>query len=106
MRNTLLFVLIIQTFLGNINLSGQANKMQPVDLVYPLTDAANSRWFFFNSATRPFGMVNLSPDNAIDALSLVLTGLRLQKKAQHEDLIESIINRISMLDPVKALQIV
>jgi len=67
MRNTLFFVLIIQTFLGNINLSGQANKMQPVDLVYPLTDAANSRWFFFNSATRPFGMVNLSPDNAIDA---------------------------------------
>ena len=67
MKNTLFFVLVIQTILGNINLSGQANKMQPVDLVYPLTDAANSRWFFFNSATRPFGMVNLSPDNAIDA---------------------------------------
>ena len=67
MRNTLFFVLIIQSILGNINLSGQANKMQPVDLVYPLTDAANSRWFFFNSATRPFGMVNLSPDNTIDA---------------------------------------
>jgi predicted alpha-1,2-mannosidase len=67
MRKTLFFVLVIQTILGNINLSGQANKIQPVDLVYPLTDAANSRWFFFNSATRPFGMVNLSPDNAIDA---------------------------------------
>jgi len=26
---------------------GQAKKVQPVDLVYPLTDAANSRWFFF-----------------------------------------------------------
>ena len=36
---------------------------RPVDLVYPHLDAANSRWFFFNSATRPFGMVNLSPDN-------------------------------------------
>lgn len=35
---------------------------QPVDLIFPLLDAANSRWFFFNSATRPFGMVNLSPD--------------------------------------------
>ncbi len=45
----------------------QKTKVQPVDLVYPLLDAANSRWFFFNSATRPFGMVNLSPDNAIDA---------------------------------------
>jgi|GEM_PF-22274 len=38
----------------------------PVDLVQPLVDAANSRWFFFNSATRPFGMVNLSPDMEVD----------------------------------------
>lgn len=35
---------------------------QPVDLVEPLVDSANSRWFFFNTASRPFGMVNLSPD--------------------------------------------
>lgn len=34
----------------------------PADQVYPLLDAANSRWFYFSSATRPFGMVNLSPD--------------------------------------------
>ncbi len=39
---------------------------RPVDLVRPLVDAANSRWFYFNSATRPFGMVNLSPDMKID----------------------------------------
>jgi len=39
-----------------------AEKKKPVDLVYPLLDAANSRWFFFSSACRPFGMVNLSPD--------------------------------------------
>ncbi|MEM6316619.1 MAG: GH92 family glycosyl hydrolase [Bacteroidota bacterium] len=39
---------------------------RPVDLVEPLVDAANSRWFFFNSATRPFGMVNLSPDMVIN----------------------------------------
>ncbi len=38
----------------------------PVDLVEPLVDAANSRWFFFNSATRPFGMVNLSPDMVVN----------------------------------------
>ncbi|WP_235296273.1 GH92 family glycosyl hydrolase [Portibacter marinus] len=38
---------------------------EPVDLVYPLLDAANSRWFFFSSACRPFGMVNLSPDTQI-----------------------------------------
>ncbi|MDN3688267.1 GH92 family glycosyl hydrolase [Cyclobacterium jeungdonense] len=39
---------------------------QPADMVYPLLDAANSRWFYFSSATRPFGMVNLSPDHEID----------------------------------------
>ncbi len=37
-----------------------------VDLVYPFLDAANSRWFFFSSACRPFGMVNLNPDTEID----------------------------------------
>ena len=42
-----------------------AEGVAPVDLVEPLVDAANSRWFFFNSATRPFGMVNLSPDNLL-----------------------------------------
>ncbi|NID12922.1 GH92 family glycosyl hydrolase [Fibrivirga algicola] len=46
---------------------GVLAQKQPVDLVNPLVDAANSRWFFFNSASRPFGMVNLSPDNGINA---------------------------------------
>ena len=32
------------------------------DLVEPRVDAANSRFFYFSSASRPFGMVNLSPD--------------------------------------------
>ncbi|MEO1011789.1 MAG: GH92 family glycosyl hydrolase [Bacteroidota bacterium] len=38
---------------------------EPVDLVYPLLDTENSRWFFFSSASRPFGMVNLSPDTQV-----------------------------------------
>lgn len=46
--------------------SGMDSTVAPVDLVEPLVDAANSRWFFFNSATRPFGMVNLSPDMIIN----------------------------------------
>ncbi|MBJ7883132.1 glycoside hydrolase family 92 protein, partial [Gelidibacter salicanalis] len=33
--------------------------------VNPYVDSKNSRWFFFNTATRPFGMVNLSPDTDI-----------------------------------------
>jgi predicted alpha-1,2-mannosidase len=39
--------------------------MDPVDLVYPHLDSENSRWFYFSSACRPFGMVNLSPDTQI-----------------------------------------
>lgn len=42
------------------------SKISPVDMVYPLLDTANSRWFFFSSASRPFGMVNLSPDTEIN----------------------------------------
>ena len=37
-----------------------------VELVYPQLDTENSRWFFFSSASRPFGMVNLSPDTEVD----------------------------------------
>ncbi|MBE0658353.1 MAG: glycoside hydrolase family 92 protein, partial [Bryobacteraceae bacterium] len=33
-----------------------------VDLVNPFVDTHKSRWFFFASAGRPFGMVKLSPD--------------------------------------------
>ncbi len=36
--------------------------MNPADLANPLIDTANRRYFFFSSACRPFGMVNLSPD--------------------------------------------
>jgi predicted alpha-1,2-mannosidase len=40
-------------------------KRQESDMVYPLLDTENSRWFFFSSASRPFGMVNLNPDTEI-----------------------------------------
>src|SRR6056297_1728885 len=46
--------------------TGVRHENAVVHLVDPLVDAANSRWFFFNSATRPFGMVNLSPDMIIN----------------------------------------
>ncbi|MEQ8810789.1 MAG: glycoside hydrolase family 92 protein, partial [Imperialibacter sp.] len=35
---------------------------EPIDYVNPFVDTHKSRWFFFSSASRPFGMVNLSPD--------------------------------------------
>ncbi|MUH38031.1 glycoside hydrolase family 92 protein [Zobellia amurskyensis] len=40
--------------------------VEPVDLVFPQLDTENSRWFFFSSASRPLGMVNLSPDTEVD----------------------------------------
>ena len=44
-----------------MSVQGNAQKT-PVDMVNPFIDTHNSRWFYFNSACRPFGMVNLSPD--------------------------------------------
>ncbi|MGN6553379.1 MAG: GH92 family glycosyl hydrolase [Verrucomicrobiota bacterium] len=39
-----------------------AETRTPADYVNPLIDTHKSRWIFFSSACRPFGMVNLSPD--------------------------------------------
>lgn len=74
MRNTfsngLLFALIT-LMIPNFSCSeyqketGSGHHDQLVDLVYPMIDAANSRWFYFSSACRPFGMVNLSPDMVV-----------------------------------------
>lgn len=43
-----------------------SSEKKPVDYVWPWLDSANSRWFYFNTATRPFGLVNLSPDTELD----------------------------------------
>jgi predicted alpha-1,2-mannosidase len=57
------FVLIISFFIScEKNHTMNSTNVRPVDLVYPQLDTENSRWFFFSSACRPFGMVNLSPD--------------------------------------------
>jgi alpha-1,2-mannosidase, putative len=59
--------LVIPFLISAQLLKSQNNKEKtPVDLVYPQLDTENSRWFFFSSASRPFGMVNLSPDTEID----------------------------------------
>ena len=53
-------------FLSLLSIVTYAQKPVPKttksDLVEVMVDAANSRFFYFSSATRPFGMVNLSPD--------------------------------------------
>lgn len=45
-----------------VSVNAQVQVQKPVDLVYPLLDAVHSRWFYFSSASRPFGMVSLFPD--------------------------------------------
>lgn len=56
-------VLVCVMLISALQIDAQIKK--PAELVYPLLDAANSRWFYFSSATRPFGMVNLSPDMGV-----------------------------------------
>lgn len=59
-------VLLVSLFLlqGTVSSAQGVSKPKPrfVDLVEPMVDAAHSRFFYFSSASRPFGMVNLSPD--------------------------------------------
>lgn len=45
-----------------VALTAMAAERRPAEWVDPLIDTHASRWFYFNSACRPFGMVNLSPD--------------------------------------------
>jgi predicted alpha-1,2-mannosidase len=45
-----------------------SQKIAKSDLVEPMVDAANSRFFYFSSSSRPFGMVNLSPDMALNGV--------------------------------------
>ncbi len=44
------------------SLASSLASRTPVDYVDPLIDTHKSRWIYFSSACRPFGMVNLSPD--------------------------------------------
>jgi len=49
-------------------LSGcQTPHKMPVDYVNPFIDSHKSRWIFFSSACRPFGMVNPSPDTNVES---------------------------------------
>ncbi|NML39601.1 glycoside hydrolase family 92 protein [Chitinophaga sp. G-6-1-13] len=56
-----IFILFLLAALALQSNSQTANK-RLVDEVNPFIDTHKSRWFFFSSACRPFGMVSLSPD--------------------------------------------
>ena len=60
--------LLALVFLSSLLMSLKVYSNEPetnwkyVELVNPFVDSHRSRWFFFSSACRPFGMVSLSPD--------------------------------------------
>ncbi|WP_285008694.1 GH92 family glycosyl hydrolase [Pedobacter faecalis] len=56
----LLAILLIRYY------SSAQQKQDYAALVDPFIESTKSRYFFFNSACRPFGMVNLSPDNILE----------------------------------------
>ncbi len=63
------FVIMLVLFVFNSctqKTSRVIESKEPADLVYPFLDSENSRWFFFSSACRSFGMVNLSPDTHVN----------------------------------------
>ncbi|WP_209329537.1 GH92 family glycosyl hydrolase [Lunatimonas salinarum] len=68
MKQTLAIALLVYTLAWSCleKPKEETAAVRPIEMVYPLLDAANSRWFYFSSATRPFGMVNLSPDTQLD----------------------------------------
>lgn len=62
MKSLLSAVLFLAFFISVSYAQKTVIKTRKSDLVEVMVDAANSRFFYFSSATRPFGMVNLSPD--------------------------------------------
>ncbi len=57
---------LIGVIIASFTVNAVSADKEPVELVNPFIDTHNSRWFYFNSASRPFGMVNLSPDTNTD----------------------------------------
>lgn len=50
-----------------------------VDKVNPFVDSHRSRWFFFNSASRPFGMVSLNSNRNMYIQKAFLNGQKWDK---------------------------
>lgn len=53
---------VLMSIFTLLSFSLSAADFPLVDYVRPQIDTHNSRWFYFSSASRPFGMVSLSPD--------------------------------------------
>jgi len=58
--------LLFWSISGILLISGCRKQMEPVDYADPLMGTSESRWMLNPGALRPFGMVQLSPDNQGD----------------------------------------
>ncbi len=54
------------SFAATSSVQAAPQARRPVDYVDPRIDTHQTRWIFFASASRPFGMVSLSPDTRLD----------------------------------------
>lgn len=61
MSNRCIIIFLYTQFVVSTLLAGQCSHT-PVEYVRPQVDTHKSRWFYFASVSRPFGMVSLSPD--------------------------------------------
>ncbi len=62
MKRTILIMLVFLAGCQVNEPAGNKQRLAPADLADPLIDTHQSRFDYFASATRPFGMVALSPD--------------------------------------------
>jgi predicted alpha-1,2-mannosidase len=60
--NSFLLIFLLMSCSNTLKTSNPGLIQNPVDYVNVFIDSHDSRWFYFSSASRPFGMVNLSPD--------------------------------------------
>jgi predicted alpha-1,2-mannosidase len=58
--------LLLSIFSAQRAAGQQSADRKPVDWVDPFIQSEDSRWFYFTAASRPFGMVNLSPDTYVE----------------------------------------
>lgn len=66
MKKFVIWILFIAGALGSTFSDAiSQTKLTPADYVDPRIDTHQSRWLYFSSASRPFGMVNLSPDTHV-----------------------------------------
>jgi predicted alpha-1,2-mannosidase len=54
--------LAVESAAGSVENGVTSREKRAVDWVNPFIDTVKSRWFYFSSAARPFGLVSLSPD--------------------------------------------